>query len=285
MLTLFPPGTDKGGEALRGAANVEGDALPTQSIGVRGKNDSIKATGFLAGPNPFAGNIAIGAYGESDQQGVVGIANTPDGTGVYGGSRGGVATGVMGEASGATGVHGRAGAATGVGIRGENTHGGLAGKFDGNVDVHGVLTIKDNGDVVLADCAEGFQLAANCGEVAPGTVMVLEETGAIVPCITPYNTRVAGVVSGAGWYRPAIVLDPGNTSKGRVALSLIGKVYCLADATFGAISVGDLLTTSSTLGHAMKVNESARALGAVLGKALADLPQGKGLIPVLVALQ
>jgi len=77
-----------------------------------------------------------------------------------------------------TGVLGRANSAAGKGVRGENTHGGLAGEFVGNVDVHGVLTMKDNGDVVLADCAEGFQLASNYGEVVPGTVMVLDETGA-----------------------------------------------------------------------------------------------------------
>ena len=57
------------------------------------------------------------------------------------------------------------------------------------------------------------------------------------------------------------------------------------DADAAPIAVGDLLTTSATPGHAMKAVDHGRAFGALLGKALASLPSGKGLIPVLVALQ
>ena len=71
----------------------------------------------------------------------------------------------------------------------------------------------------------------------------------------------------------------------RKPIALVGKVYCKADATYGAISVGDLLTTSATPGHAMKADDPLRAFGAVLGKALGTLPGGTGLIPILVALQ
>jgi hypothetical protein len=49
--------------------------------------------------------------------------------------------------------------------------------------------------------------------------------------------------------------------------------------------VGDLLTTSATPGHAMKVADPARALGTVLGKALGSLRQGRALVPILVTLQ
>jgi hypothetical protein len=62
-------------------------------------------------------------------------------------------------------------------------------------------------------------------------------------------------------------------------------VWCLVDADRGAIKTGDLLTTSSTPGHAMKVADSTRAFGAVLGKALSELPSGRGLVQILVALQ
>jgi hypothetical protein len=278
---------DKIPNPLAHQAVVDGDTdtHPPFGIGVRGHSSFGNSVGFLAGPNPFASGIAIGAYGQSDHHGVVGIANTQGGFGVYGGSVGGIGTGVMGETSGAFGVLGRAGTAAGTGVRGENVHGGLAGEFIGNVDVHGVITMKDNGDIILADCAEGFQLASNCKAPAPGTVMVIEETGAIAPCNTPYDTRVVGVVSGAGSYRPAIVLDAGNASEGRTALSLVGKVYCMVDATFAAIHVGDLLTTSTNPGHAMKATDPARTHGAIIGKALRALEEGSGLIPMLVALQ
>jgi hypothetical protein len=54
------------------------------------------------------------------------------------------------------------------------------------------------------------------------------------------------------------------------------------DATFGAIRAGDLLTTSTTAGYAMKVSDKAAAIGAIIGKALGNLEIGTGTIPVLV---
>ena len=66
---------------------------------------------------------------------------------------------------------------------------------------------------------------------------------------------------------------------------MLGKVYCKADAQYGAIEVGDLLTTSPTPGHAMKADDFSRAFGAVIGKALRSLKTGQNLIPILVALQ
>ena len=65
----------------------------------------------------------------------------------------------------------------------------------------------------------------------------------------------------------------------------MGKVFCKADADFGDIAAGDLLTTSSTRGHAMKASDRQRAFGAVIGKALGPLDVERGLIPVLVALR
>lgn len=48
---------------------------------------------------------------------------------------------------------------------------------------------------------------------------------------------------------------------------------------------GDLLVTSSTPGYAMKGTDRNRMLGAVVGKALEPLSDGKGVIQVLVTLQ
>ena len=60
---------------------------------------------------------------------------------------------------------------------------------------------------------------------------------------------------------------------------------CKVDADIAPIAVGDLLTTSPTKGHAQKVLEPGKAVGAILGKALGALPKGQGKIPVLVMLQ
>jgi len=58
-----------------------------------------------------------------------------------------------------------------------------------------------------------------------------------------------------------------------------------ADASFGAIRAGDLLTTSSHAGYAMRVSDKAAASGAIIGKALSSLDKGIGTVPVMVTLK
>jgi hypothetical protein len=96
---------------------------------------------------------------------------------------------------------------------------------------------------------------------------------------------VAGVISGAGSYKPGLILDKQVTSRNRQPVALLGKVFCKVDAQFGSIAIGDLLTTSSTSGHAMGIRDPFMAFGAVIGKALRPLAEGQGMIPILVALQ
>src|SRR5262249_49959275 len=97
--------------------------------------------------------------------------------------------------------------------------------------------------------------------------------------------KVAGIVSGAGDYRTGIVLDKHPSGDERVPIALVGKVHCKVDAETSPIEVGDLLTTSSTPGHAMKATDPLKAFGAVIGKALRPMKSGQGMIPVLIALQ
>ncbi len=168
--------------------------------------------------------------------------------------------------------------------------GTLAAWLDGNVEVDGNLVTKGNvdvtGDIHLtnADCAEDFDIA-EVGTVEPGTVMVLGEEGALHPSSLAYDKRVAGVISGAGQYKPGIVLDKQHSSQTRMPVALLGKVFCKVDAHYGSVEVGDLLTTSPTSGHAMKASDPQRAFGCVIGKALRPLADGQGLIPILIALQ
>jgi len=115
-------------------------------------------------------------------------------------------------------------------------------------------------------------------------VLVIGDDECMRPCSVAYDRRVVGVLSGAGEFRPGIVLDRRGGLR-RAPIALIGKVVCKVDADLGAVGVGDLLTTSQTLGHAMRVSDSTRAFGAVIGKALRALPSARGLIPVLVGLQ
>jgi hypothetical protein len=178
--------------------------------------------------------------------------------------------------------------ANGIGIFAKG--GNLAARLEGGLEVKGDVTLTGDmevtGDVRLtnADCAEDFDIADP--ELAdPGTVMVLDDEGALQPSRRPYDRRVAGVISGAGTYRAALVLDRRAPDPRRKPVALLGKTFCKVDASEGPIEVGDLLTTSSVPGHAMRAADAQRAFGAVIGKALQPLPSGTGLIPILIALQ
>ncbi|MCC5611980.1 hypothetical protein LC612_35930 [Nostoc sp. CHAB 5834] len=135
-----------------------------------------------------------------------------------------------------------------------------------------------------ADCAEDFDIAG-LEDIEPGTVMIIGSDGKLYPSQTAYDKRVTGVLSGAGEYKPGIVLDKKPSQHKRLPVSLMGKVYCKVDADYSAVEVGDLLTTSPTLGHAMKADDPLKAFGAVIGKAMRPLNAGQGLIPILIALQ
>ena len=153
-----------------------------------------------------------------------------------------------------------------------------------NLNVDG--NIVTTGDVRLtnADCAEDFDIC-DTEQAEPGTVMVLGEGGKLRQSQTAYDKRVAGVISGAGDYKPGIILDKQHTQSGRKPIALVGKVFCKVDAQYGAIEVGDLLTSAPTPGHAMRAADPLKAFGTVIGKALRPLAEGRGLIPMLIALQ
>lgn len=141
------------------------------------------------------------------------------------------------------------------------------------------------GDIVLpnADCAEDFDV--DDASVEPGSVLVVGDDGRLRTTDRCYDRRVAGVVSGAGELRPGVVLGRRADAVDTVPIGLAGRVYCKVDATRRDVESGDLLTTSENRGHAMAIDDPARAFGAVLGKALAPMRGETGLIPILVSLQ
>ncbi len=243
-----------------------GDTTTSGRMGVSG--DSTNGIGVMG---TSANNI--GVYGLSDQnEGVRGESKSKH-AGVTGFNTGG-----------GPGIYG-----SGGGAPFSQTPFSGAAQFDGDVQVNGdhhvSKTLFAITDVVLgADCAEEFDIA-KAAEAEPGTVMVLDDHGTLQPSAGAYDKKVAGVVSGAGDYKPGIILNKCPSSHGRTLIALLGKVYCKADAEYSPIRVGDLLTTSPTPGHAMKAADPARAFGAVLGKAMSPLMGGRDLIPILIALQ
>ena len=71
---------------------------------------------------------------------------------------------------------------------------------------------------------------------------------------------------------------------GKIPLAVIGVVPVKVSAENGPIHPGDLLVASSTPGYAMKAGPNP-SVGTVIGKALASLLEGTGMIQILVMLQ
>jgi len=262
-----------------GAFGANNDAA--KGVGVQGNGPEAGVSGFSENG---VGLRAHSNHGDgtqsfahsSDHNGLLGLndakaaapgGGSPAGNGVYGYS----------EVPNASGVCGAVAAAStdGAGVTGI---GPVAGRFFGNVVVTGDISLPG------ADYAEDFD-RAEAGEAEPGSVMVLEEGGALRESHDAYDGRVAGVVSGAGGFRPAVILDRREKSDDRVPVALMGKVYCKVDADYGPVSVGDMLTSSPTRGHAMHASDRERSFGAIVGKALRPLHNGRSLVPILVSLQ
>lgn len=215
-----------------------------------------------------------------------------DGPGVLGACHGNGFAGVVGESATGPGVSGSSTSSVGIdaktqtgpaAVRAIHAGGGLAGLFEGQVRVTQNLLVDGDVQLTGADLAEEFGLVGSSA-AEPGSVVVLAGHDRVRVSDEPYDRRVAGIVSGAGGYRPGIVLDR-QPEANRCALALTGKVWCKVDADCSPVGVGDMLTTSPTPGHAMRATDPVRAFGAVVGKSLGSLESGRGLVPVLVALQ
>jgi hypothetical protein len=145
-----------------------------------------------------------------------------------------------------------------------------------------VLEIRGGSDI-----AEPFDIKGT-DEIEEGMVVVIDaqNPGKLKLSEKAYDRCVAGIISGAGSINPGMVMgQTGTEADGEHPVALTGRVYCMVDASNGAIQPGDLLTTADTPGHAMKVTDHQLAQGAILGKAMSALESGQGLVLTLVTLQ
>lgn len=292
------PGQAGVGIGVKGTS-VSGDGIYGTGAhnGVHGQTASSGDSGVW-GDNTGGGYGVSGSTNSTYQQGASGTA------GVWG-SNSGSGIGVKGTSTSGDAVVGFSTSKNHAGVSAVNDSGGFgvwargtpgvwatgtpAGHFEGNVEVTGDLSLQGNlnisstGDILLSDCAEFFDLIDS--QIESGTVMVIDCDGRLCPCTKAYDKKVAGVVSGAGDFRPGIILGarPGRATS--MPIALVGRTFCKVDASEAAIEMGDLLTTSTTLGHAMKAVDLHLACGALIGKALRPHDKGLGLIPILVALQ
>jgi hypothetical protein len=275
-----PPGGKGAGDGVQGITNSE------FRNGVYGLNES---TNLRNNGDP-AGNGVLGFTNVYDGAGVLGVNGRGGhgliGTGGFGVTGTGTVMGVWGIAKGNTAW---AGYFTGpVRVDGSSTFvdveidGKVTAKSD--VAVSGDLSVR--GDIQLPDrdIAERFEVEG-AAECSPGTVMVIGEAGALVPCSRRYDKRAVGVVSGAGSLRAAITLGASIEPVGSAKIALVGTACCRVDADLAPIEIGDLVTTSDTIGHGMKATDHGSSFGAIIGKALAPLSHGRGIVPILLALQ
>jgi hypothetical protein len=191
------------------------------------------------------------------------------------------------------GVYGMANAAlvgvtpfeSGYGLLVANTKGGHAAAIQGNVEIDGDIELTGAVRTIGCDCAEIFELADAC-RAEPGDVLVVGDDGRLIEASTAYDSAVVGVVSGAHDEQPGIILGGNKAKDGRqAAIALMGRVWCKVDAAWGAVKIGDMLTTSPTPGYAMKADNASLSPGTILGKALQPIKTGRGMISVLVTLQ
>ncbi len=253
------------------------------NVGIGTDNPAVKLDVYSA-----ESTAIVGASGSADVPAAIIGVNHVNNTGILGESRGS-GVGVYGKSATGEGVHGESSSslaavvgvnlAGGAGVYGESRGGGYAGHFAGRTRV---CTLEIYGG---CDLAEPFPMKED--QIEKGSVVVIddEHPGRLKLSTRAYDTQVAGIVSGANGISPGIALkQEGLVDQGQ-NVALTGRVYVKADASLGAIKPGDLLTTSDTPGHAMKVSDHGKSQGAILGKAMSALQGGTGLVLVLVTLQ
>ena len=119
----------------------------------------------------------------------------------------------------------------------------------------------------LAEYYEGDQ------EYTPGTVLVFGGDKEVTTTNKMNDTRSAGIVT----TNPAYIMNSEQTGI-KVCIALAGRVPCWV---VGRVKKGDLLTTATSVGCAMKANNPV--LGSIIGKALEDKDTGEaGIIQVAV---
>jgi hypothetical protein len=272
------------GNAIKGEASTSGWAAiygnhtgnsigvyGSGAVGVQGSSttgDAVRGISSAAGFSGVYGSGAVGVQGSSTTGDAIrGISTSPGFSGVYGKND----SGYGGYFEGGT---------IGIIVEGKS---GVAAEFYGRVKATVI-------EITGADFSENFDIRG-LGKTAPptpGMVVSIDpkEPGKLIVSDSAYDRKVAGIISGAGGVNTGIVMSQeGTLAHGSSPVALTGRVYCWADASKGAIEPGDLLTSSATPGHAMKVTDHPKAQGAIIGKAMTGLTEGQGLVLVLVSLQ
>lgn len=273
-------------------------------IGVYGQADGSNGTGIFGHATTLAGNTSAGVAGQVDSDGGAsgvyghGAATTGIANGVFGQTDAPVGAGVFGIATSTTGfatgldVVVYSPNATAAVIQNEGSGNLVVGEVGSSnttvfrVDGTGKGFFDGGTQTGGADFAESVAVAKEFAQHEPGDLLIVDTTGKRQMKLStePYSTLVAGIYS----TKPGVLATAHKMNEkaaNEIPLAIVGIVPCKVSAENGPIQPGDLLVTSATPGHAMKGTDRARLVGAVVGKALEALNEGKGTIQVLVTLQ
>ncbi|SNT44381.1 hypothetical protein SAMN05421770_1199 [Granulicella rosea] len=172
-------------------------------------------------------------------------------------------------------------------------------EVNGNTQMDGSLTFKDaggnltvqstawNGTTLGGDYAESIDVLGDRKTYQPGDVITMDESapGKFTKSQKPYSKLVSGVFSTKPGLTGRRVNYERPDKEAEVPMAMMGIVPTKVSTENGAIAVGDLLVSASIPGYAMKGTDRERMMGAIIGKALAPLGSGSGIIEVLVSLQ
>lgn len=155
-----------------------------------------------------------------------------------------------------------------VHIEGENGYVGIGTATPQRpLDVNGFIRSQAVEITGGSDIAEPYDvLATDCVSPVAGMVVSIDavQLGKMRVSNGAYDRTVAGIISGANGVNPGLTLtQQGSVADGAMPVANVGRVWCLCDADANApIVAGDLLTTSESVGHAMKVGNADYKPGA-----------------------
>jgi hypothetical protein len=294
-------------------AQLDVESASTAKPAVVGSSSGSIAGYFQTTATASTALQANAAATTGSSNGIYGVTTSPDGWGIIGANNAasGTGGGVLGTSTnGQPGVNGSNLATSGFasGVYGSTSSPGgvvallraqqggdiLTGQFGVGLSAVNVVRIDSAGKGFFdggtqtggADFAESVAVAKESIQYEPGDVLIIDTTGKRQLKIStqPYSTLVAGIYS----TKPGVLATTHKMDEmvsNEIPLAIVGIVPCKVSAENGPIQPGDLLVTSSMPGYAMKGTDRTRMLGAVVGKALEPLSEGKGIVGVLVTLQ
>jgi hypothetical protein len=266
-------------------------------VGIQGASDTGVGVHATSNTNRavegFSGN-GIGVIGDSTTRGVVGTLGRTSCAGTYGVGGCGFTTGdgVLGRSSVPANSF-TAAAVHAINDGGGDIFIGESGGRKARIDGTGKGFFNGGTQSGGADYADSMRTTDSPAQLEPGDVLAIDPQhgDAVRRSREPNSRLVAGVYSTQPSMLGVGKHGVDDSLRGEVPVALLGVVPTKVTAENGPIRNGDLLVTSSLPGRAMKARPkmvngvAVYPTGAILGKALEPMPQGSGVINVLVTLR